>query len=658
MKSSEYWQNRFKAIEEMNNKDAKKTVDAVTPAFDKALIQIENKINAWYQRFADNNEISLAEAKRLLNTKELKEFKWDVQEYIKYGRENAITKEWMTELENASARYHISRLEALKIHTQNAAEVAFGNELDQIDEMAARVYTNDYYHTAYEIQKGIGVAWDIGQIDQRKLNKIISKPWTTDKQTFSDRIWKSKTQLVDSIHTELTQMCILGKAPDKAINVIARKMNVSKNQAGRLIMTEAAYFSSAAQKDCFNDLDVEKYEVVATLDSHTSDICRRMDGKGRSENEPFFYMNEWKVGETAPPFHVWCRSCTVPYFEDNNDGTRAARDAEGKTYQVPANMKYQDWKEYFVDKTKDPADWLKPAVGVDAEDLKVLKEFRESIIQKHESILKTQVEKDEFKDIVDGMNKEQLILYDRMSDNFKNNHYYDKRTGWYMPSRRRVEMDLRDTVWEKHMGRSGHAEWKVKFHEELHQLDHILGYFKKSPFAQFASGSSHFARDFTNIVTVTGSKMIEAIDSDIINAFNTAIDHCNSVNGTKIKRIKKLERIPSDAKDAFYSWMNENYKTTKQRAMISAFTDAVGMSTEARVPLYSQGFWGHRKDYCKQMGKSGATSEMWAELGAMLLRNDTEVLDELKVLMPNTVDTFSKVLDDVCEYAKTNEITY
>lgn len=346
MKSSEYWQNRFKAIEEMNNKDAKKTVDAVTPAFDKALTQIENKINAWYQRFADNEGITLAEAKRLLNTKELKEFKWDVEEYIKYGRENAISKEWLKELENASARYHISRLEALKIHTQNAAEVAFGNELDQIDEMAARMYTNDYYHTAYEIQKGIGVGFDVGQIDQRKLNKIISKPWTADGQTFSDRIWKSKTQLVDSIHTELTQMCILGKAPDTAINVIARKMNVSKNQAGRLIMTEAAYFSSAAQKDCFNDLDVEKYEVVATLDSHTSDICQSMDGK-------VFDMKDFEAGVTAPPFHVWCRSCTVPYFEDNNDGSRAARDADGKTYQVPASMKYEDWKKSFVDGDMD-----------------------------------------------------------------------------------------------------------------------------------------------------------------------------------------------------------------------------------------------------------------------------------------------------------------
>lgn len=424
MKSSEYWQNRFKAIEEMNNKDAKKTVDNVTPAFDKALAQIENKINAWYQRFADNEGITLAEAKRLLNTKELKEFKWDVQEYIKYGRENAMNQQWLKELENASARYHISRLEALKIHTQNAAEVAFGNELDQIDEMAARVYTNDYYHTAYEIQKGIGVGFDVGQIDQRKLNKIISKPWTADGQTFSDRIWKSKTQLVDSIHTELTQMCILGKAPDKAINVIARKMNVSKNQAGRLIMTEAAYFSSAAQKDCFNDLDVEKYEVVATLDSHTSDICQSMDGK-------VFDMKDFEAGVTAPPFHVWCRSCTVPWFEDNNDGSRAARDSEGKTYQVPASMKYEDWKKSFVDKVKDPTDWLKSTEQkrdiMSVGDLKKPKRPRKSDFDNEDEFYaareKYKVDKEKYENTLDELVEKSLARPQR----FQNK---DEVLGW------------------------------------------------------------------------------------------------------------------------------------------------------------------------------------------------------------------------------------
>ena len=140
-----YWQKRFELLEEKRNQTAKQTLQSVTPAFDKAQAQIEKEINAWYERFAKNNEISLQEAKRLLNTRELKEFKWDVEEYIKYGRQNALDQKWLKELENASSRYHISRLEALRIRTQNAAEVAFGNELDQLDQMAAKLLPSHAY---------------------------------------------------------------------------------------------------------------------------------------------------------------------------------------------------------------------------------------------------------------------------------------------------------------------------------------------------------------------------------------------------------------------------------------------------------------------------------------------------------------------------------
>lgn len=346
----------------MHNQTAKGTVRAVTPAFDQAQAQIDKEINAWYGRFAKNNNISMLEAKRLLNTRELKEFRWDVEEYIRYGRQNAIDQQWMKELENASSRFHINRLEALKVRTQNTAERAFGNELDQLDDMAARVYMDGYYHTAYEIQRGLGIGFDVSQIDDRKLQNILSKPWTADNMTFSDRVWKSRTQMIDALHTELTRTCILGKAPDEAIEHMTRfvdgKVKNAKVAAGRLVMTEAAYFGSAAQKDCFNDLDVEFFEIIATLDNKTSEVCQDMDGK-------HFPMSEYEIGVTAPPFHVWCRSCTAPWFEDDDDSMRAARDEDGQTYYVPASMKYDDWKQCFVDKTKDPADFLKPATVED-----------------------------------------------------------------------------------------------------------------------------------------------------------------------------------------------------------------------------------------------------------------------------------------------------
>ena len=341
-RSSAYWEKRFLEIEKASNAYGLDTFRQIEPAFDKAQREIQGQIEAWYGRYAKNNNITMQEARRQLSTTELKEFRWDVKEYIKYGQENELNQMWMKELENASARVHVSRLEALKIRTQQAAEVAFGNEVDCIDAMARKVFTEDYYHTIYEVQKGFGIGWEVGQIDSRKLETLISKPWAADGKNFSERIWGQRSQLVSELHNQLTRTCILGKAPDDAIDIISKKFNTTKSQAGKLVMTEQAYFHSVAQEEAFNDLDVEEFEVVATLDIHTSEICQEMDGK-------HFPMKDYEPGVTAPPFHPWCRSVTVPWFDDNYTGERAARDEDGNTYYVPDSMTYKDWKKSLVD---------------------------------------------------------------------------------------------------------------------------------------------------------------------------------------------------------------------------------------------------------------------------------------------------------------------
>lgn len=355
MSNSAYWKKRFELLEQSQNQLGVQCYADIEKHYREAQKQIEGQLSVWYQRFAKNNGVTIQEARKMLTSKELEEFKWDVNQYIKYGEENAINGAWGKQLENASARYHISRLEALKIHTQQSLEVMFGNQLDSIDTAMKDIYTSGYYRTAFEIQKGLGVGWNFATLDDKTISKVINKPWAADGKNFSERIWSNRQRLVNELNTELTRNIILGQDSQKAIDAIAKKMNTSKNVTGRLVMTEEAFFSSAAQKDCFNELDVEQYEIVATLDSHTSDICRGMDGQ-------HFKMSEWQVGITAPPFHVWCRSTTVPFFDDefDNVGERAARGEDGNTYYVPADMTYKEWEKSFVDDDKSGLKKVKP----------------------------------------------------------------------------------------------------------------------------------------------------------------------------------------------------------------------------------------------------------------------------------------------------------
>lgn len=346
MTNAEYWKQRFTQLEAAQNRKGATAYLEMEKQYKAAQNELEAQIARWYQRFADSNGTSLAQAKQWLKGQDLAEFKWDVKEYIKYGKENAINGAWMQELENASSKFHISRLEALQIQTQNSLETMFAQQMGTMKKALSDVYASGYYHTAYAVQQGFGLGWDIAGLDQAQIEKVLSKPWAVDGYNFSTRIWNSKTKLIGEVHNELSKNLLTGADPQKAIDSLAKKMGTSKSNAGRLVMTEQAYFSSAAQKDCFNDLDVEEYEIVATLDSHTSDICRSLDGK-------VFKMSDYKPGATAPPFHVYCRSTTAPHFKENFDvGERAARGADGKTYYVPDDVTYSEWKKAFVDGDK------------------------------------------------------------------------------------------------------------------------------------------------------------------------------------------------------------------------------------------------------------------------------------------------------------------
>lgn len=343
-KSSSYWQKRMAALEDSQYQRGAEYYKDVQKQYREASNSIQMDIERWYQRLADNNGVSYAEAKRLLKKNELDEFRWTVEQYIKAGEENAVDQRWMKELENASARHHISYLEAMKLQIQQHAELLSTEFEGGITEFLHKSYGEQYYHTAFEVAKGTGVGSNIVQIDNRTIDTLIKKPWAQDGKNFSDRIWTNKDKLVNNLHTGLTQNIIRGSDPKQVISSLSQTMEVSRAQAGRLIMTESAAISSAAQKECFKDLSVEKYEILATLDSHTSDICQEMDGK-------VFDMKDYEVGTTAPPFHPNCRTTTIPYFDDEftESETRAARnDDTGKTYQVPANMKYEEWKKSFI----------------------------------------------------------------------------------------------------------------------------------------------------------------------------------------------------------------------------------------------------------------------------------------------------------------------
>jgi len=339
-----YWRKRFEQQQKKLLEPTDEYLKELEDIFRQSEIDINRNIEYWYQRFIDNNGLpSKAAAKKILNSKELSELKWSIEQYIKHGKENGISKDWNKELENASSKVHIDYFTALELQNRMYIEKLYSSLDINTEDILKDIYKNGYYNNAYEISKGLEVGLTIDKIDENKLNEIIHKPWTKDGKEFSSRIWGYRTELVNVLHNQLSRGILAAKTPEQLSNEIAKTFKSSKYNAKRLVLTESAYFSSLSQRDGYTEIGVKKYQILGTLDIKTCEGCGELDGKIED-------FNNYKIGVTAPPFHPNCRCTTIPYINDLDDinEQRIAKDEKGNTIYIPADMKFGDWKKKFV----------------------------------------------------------------------------------------------------------------------------------------------------------------------------------------------------------------------------------------------------------------------------------------------------------------------
>ncbi|MFR0872322.1 MAG: hypothetical protein ACLSG5_13615 [Oscillospiraceae bacterium] len=93
MRNDKYWTNRMRILEESLLDKGYDYVKNLERQYATAIQDIESQIARWYQRFAAENGITLAEANKLLTTQEPTSSR-TVEEYIKHGQENAVSQAW------------------------------------------------------------------------------------------------------------------------------------------------------------------------------------------------------------------------------------------------------------------------------------------------------------------------------------------------------------------------------------------------------------------------------------------------------------------------------------------------------------------------------------------------------------------------------------
>lgn len=132
--------------------------------------------------------------------------------------------------------------------------------------------------------------------------------------------------------------------------------DISQRHAATVVRTALNHISTEAKNVIYekNSDVIEGYELVVTLDSRTSNICKGWPpGKVYKPSDKFRPM---------PPFHPNCRTTTAPVVSSEYDfldegAVRAARGADGGT-QVDAKTSYYDFLKqqpaWFQDEALGP----------------------------------------------------------------------------------------------------------------------------------------------------------------------------------------------------------------------------------------------------------------------------------------------------------------
>lgn len=415
MNNRQYWEER----QSLNYISGEKEIVSFYKELEKAFIQakreIESVINDFYIRYADNNGVSYAKAQKLLEKQEIGELK----DYIKQVYASMGTRD--VNVINKSIKSRITRYEALEKQIQSILDNLYDIQYkDSGINKLKEVYENSYYNTWYNIDVYNGFHKEFAQVDVRTIEELIKYPF--NGASYSDRIWKQKEHMITKLKENITTMLVQGKNPKTLSADFAKIFKTKEFEAYRLLHTESSFIIEQGTLAAYKEDGVKEYQILATLDMKTSDICREQDSK-------VYEIDKYVTGDTAPPFHQFCRTTTVPYYGED-EGTRVARNPlSNKKMEVPASMSYNEWHNKYV-KNNPEASLEKKKQNNRNIDKKQYEKYKEVLEKESPKSLK------EFQELkYNGSEK-----WDNLKAQYKKLNYYNK----VIKNEPNITLDLKD----------------------------------------------------------------------------------------------------------------------------------------------------------------------------------------------------------------------
>lgn len=359
-----YWRKRAIELAEKQEQEDDDLCLRFHREYERILHELDKEISIFYARYAANESVSMADARRLLRDAELEDFRMSLDEF----RDKALAGGFDKELEEVYLRSRISRLQALQTQIELRMMELFSSQRDVLRDHLQERYTDTYYRTVYAVSQQADVASTFARIDPQTVEKILAVPWLGSE--FSSRIWADKDKLLRELTQTLSRGLVRGDSLDRMTKEFAKRMGVSESRAATLIHTESAHIAAEAAEQGYRETGVQSYRFEAALDLKTCAVCGALDQRE-------FPLAEHETGINYPPLHPRCRCTTVPVTEFRIGSKRAARNpATGKTEYVEKKLAYEEWRKKYVEENADKNEWEEYQRILGEKAPKTLEEFR------------------------------------------------------------------------------------------------------------------------------------------------------------------------------------------------------------------------------------------------------------------------------------------
>lgn len=273
-----YWEKRQTELMKRLEKGTEKTINSLIEAYDQATKDINKEISRIFSKYATDGKLTTKEATELLSVKETKQFYNNLLEQINNIDDVDIKKKLLAKYNAPAYAYRISRYESLQENIDIELKKLAKVEQDITKIRYVDTIKEGYYHNIYDVQKRLGLGFSFTQIDNKTIKLLLNENWTNGAN-FSKRIWNNSEKLGDYLRKQLTADTMSGKSIQKINKELSEYMNVGLYNSTTLVRTEVNHFANEAEMLAYEELDIDKYRFIATLDNVTCDHCAELDNK-------------------------------------------------------------------------------------------------------------------------------------------------------------------------------------------------------------------------------------------------------------------------------------------------------------------------------------------------------------------------------------------